>query len=576
MSKKHGKKTAPEETMSQQIANYGLSIMTGLYVFCLLVFYPLYYDNKYYNMGNAKFAFFESTSSVFLTALVVLFLVWMYAYRKENSFMSMFKQYSATDWFVVAFLIFSYFSLLYSEYMPVLVSTSEEPGIMDLITGEYYPNALTGYDGWNMGFLSQLVFVLSFLFVSRFFRWSKGILGLAVAAAFIVYQLAVWQRFSVDPLNMYENLDAVYIEKFISTLGQTTWFSSYAVLLFPLGIYFYWKEDKIWIRVASGFFVAMGFASLCTANSDSGYIGYLLTLVVFFWFSFKDNKSFGRFMEVVLIGLVSFRIIGIFQILYPERLIELISGDEKISFFVTQSTFMLVVLILWIVLFAVYRFLMIRNEEIKVENRKKKENKKLFEIQSLKWVRVLVVALSVAVVFVVPILVVLTTKQKLPGFLSGLYSVSFFRFDDAWGNFRGFNWRMAMKAFQNAPLKDVLIGAGPDCFALCMDKYCAEEVAVFWQGMQLACAHNEFLNMLVTQGIFGVTAYLGIFFSLFIRCGKYASKEDRMIPFMAAVLAYLGHNFFCYQQCICTPTIFIFMGMGEMLIREYHKNEKEE
>nr|MCR5634226.1 hypothetical protein [Lachnospiraceae bacterium] len=86
-------------------------------------------------------------------------------------------------------------------------------------------------------------------------------------------------------------------------------------------------------------------------------------------------------------------------------------------------------------------------------------------------------------------------------------------------------------------------------------------------GLQLACAHNEWLNMLVAEGVLGLFTYTAIFITEFSRLGKIAVKEPMAIPVMAAIAAYMGHNFFCYQQCICTPTIFIIIGIGEMVIK---------
>ena len=94
-----------------------------------------------------------------------------------------------------------------------------------------------------------------------------------------------------------------------------------------------------------------------------------------------------------------------------------------------------------------------------------------------------------------------------------------------------------------------------------------EEVYEYWHGQALACAHNEWFNMLVTQGILGVIAYIGIFVTALIRGAKTAKYNPVVIPLMALVVAYMSHNFFCYQQCICTPVVFIAMAMIELQAR---------
>lgn len=548
------KKNMPEQTAEQQVADYLMSMLMTLYVFVMLVIYPLFYQNKYYDMGDAKYTFFKYMSIFFLIFFSIFLILWLAAYREKFTFQNAIKKFSKTDWFAAAFLVFSYLSYFLSDYKVAAEGSSS--------------CALTGYSGWYMGLVSQVMFVLIYFAVSRFWKWSPFTLGMAVVAAGIANQLAIWHRFSIDPLGMYENLAAEYIEKFVSTLGQTTWFSSYAVLLFPVVAFLYWKEERLWARILSGFLVAIGYGSLSTVNSDSAYVAFVLILMTFFWFSLESNTAFQRFLEIVLIGLVSFRAIGIMQVNFPEKMIQLITGDEKISFFITQSYFMQGCLIVFIILYLIYCII---TDETFSEKRKKK-----FEIRNLLWLRKLMLVAAAAVLAGVVLLIVLATKKMLPHALEGLYKIGFFNFDNQWGNCRGFNWRMAVKAFSGASFKDVLVGVGPDCFAMSMDKYCAEEVAVFWQGMQLACAHNEFLNMLVTQGLLGVTAYLGIFISFIVRCISFGSKDARVIPFMAAALAYVGHNFFCYQQCICTPIVFIMMGIGEMLMRNHTGNGKME
>lgn len=549
MAKNTKKTKKKQETAAQQTSQYLMSVFTAIYVFCMLCIFPLYYDNKYYNMGDAKYTFFKYVSLVLLSALLIGAVFWLAARQKEMSSRDILKNMSHTDWFAVAFFAMSYFSFLFSEYKGT---------------------ALWGYSGWFMGVLSQFAFVVIFFLVSRFWNWSPTTLGIALITAAITYQLGIWHRFLIDPLGMYINLDAVYIEKFVSTLGQTTWFSSYAVLIFPIGAFYYCYDDKVWSRVLSGIFCALAYGVLATTNSDSAYIAFLLVLMVFFWYGLESNEKFLRFWELVLIGLFSFRVIGVCRILFPEKQITLITGDEAITAFVTRSKFMLVVLVVVAVLyFALRHWLKPDNGNGKKAKEKRKE--KLPDIRAFQWLRKVMVWVAVLLLWLVLLLMILTTNGKLPGFLQGLYEIPFFQFNDEWGNHRGFNWRMALTAFFQSSFKDMLFGVGPDCFAHSMDKYCMEEVAAYWNGLQLACAHNEWLNLLVTQGILGLVSYVGIFVTLVWRLGKVAYREPAAIPFMAATLAYMGHNIFCYQQCICTPVVFILMGIGEMIIRQSKK-----
>ena len=155
--------------------------------------------------------------------------------------------------------------------------------------------ALWGYDGWFMGVMSQLFFVLAYIYVSRFWGYSKSTIICMVGAATICYQIGILQRFGFNPMGLYDGVGEADIEKFLSTLGQTSWYSSYAILIVPFGMYFYWTAQKTWVRVLSGIFVAMGFGMLCTTNSDSAYVAMVLILMVFFKYALEDNEKMKRF-----------------------------------------------------------------------------------------------------------------------------------------------------------------------------------------------------------------------------------------------------------------------------------------
>lgn len=597
--KKGGRADTRRESAGVLLLRQIAEASTAIYVFFILCIYPLYYHDNYSDMGVSKYAFF-SRVTVGLLGIVTLAVAGLGldrliavlragksaagrngAYREaaggdgkherkgqkrgtaEKSEVKRLKRpgseksgilqriggLSVCDLFVIAYLILSILSYLFSSFRAVPTGTE----------GVTYDLALFGFNGWSMGLLSQIMFFFIYFYVSRFWKWSPFTLIAAVVAAALAYQIGILQRFGFNPLGMYDNLGPEDIEKFLSTLGQSSWYTSYAILIVPFGLYFYFEAESLRTRLLSAFFVALSFGMIGTANSDSAYFALVLIFMVFFCYSLKDNDAFCRFLECAMTGVGSFLCIGLLRSAFPKRSVMLITGEERITNFVTKSPLMWVLLLAIVALYAVCRYF-------------GDPKKKAFRIErygALIW-RVVLTA-AVLSVWLVVLLIILTSRQKLPDFLSGLYDVEFMNFNEAWGNHRGFNWRMAFEALKRADLKDMLIGTGPDTFDGAMDTYCALEVQEYWRGTQLACAHNEWLNMLVTGGILGLAAYFGIFASAFRQGAGLAEKEPAVIPFMAMVAAYVGHNVFCYQQCVCTPVVFIGMGIIEMMRRSGQK-----
>lgn len=544
MSSKYSKKPAKKEdkSLALQVSDFILNMSAAWWFIFLLVIYPLFYDNKYFNIGQVKYEFFKYTSYVFMATTFIGFLFWIAAHYTDESFNKIIRRFSKTDWFVAAYWLLTFFSFC-------------------ACSGAGFGTVpFWGFTGWYMGFLSQSVFVIIYFAISRSFKWNPLLFGLALISGGIVYFLAIAQRFGIDILNMYEKLAPEHIEKFVSTLGQTTWYSSYAMLILPVGIFWYMKDKRFVPWLLSGLFVILGAMSICTVNSDSAYIALVLELLVFFWYAFDSNESMFSFLEVVLLIMGGFIGVGAVYKLFPERELVHVADSAAIGDFVSKSMFSVCLTLALLALYIILRMIVKRSYNDKTKRSD-------FDISKYKIVRVITVIAAVAVLVMVVAIIILNTNHMLPASMSAISNVGFFNFNDQWGNYRGFNWRVAWKAFTSGSIKDTFIGVGPDCFVFAMEKYCKTEVDVFWRGIKLVCAHNEWLNTLVTGGILGLISYLGIFISLFARLAKNASKEPASIMIMAAIIAYIGHNFFCYQQCLCTPIIFLLMGVGEMMIR---------
>lgn len=503
--------------------------ITATYVFLMLTIYPLYYQDKYYNMGDAKWDFFRYVTWVSLGILITLFCVYMGILVSKGKISEYIEkiQMSVLDWFVLAYMI------------AVLIS---------VILSPYKDSIIWGYDGWYMGLIAQGCFVLIYFFVSRYWRYDQSAIIIYLSAAMIVFLLAILMRFNIDPMEMYVDLNEEYKLLFLTTIGQATWYSSYMCIIFPLGMFAFWHYDKKWARIFSGIFTSLGFMTMVTQNSDSAFISFGVILIVMFWISLDSNKRFERFLEVLLLGLASYRVMGIFQLLFPEQAVDL----DTLPTFTCQSPIMLILLVLVAAVYVGFRFLEKKNEQ--------------FDVSKFKAVRVAVLGLVLAGLVAAVVYIYLNTTGKLPENMRS--TNNYLVFDEFWGNNRGSSWIITVKTFFESDILRKLFGAGPDGFASSAYKYFGTELAAKWgENTILTCAHNEWLTAIINVGLVGGIAYLGIFIAGAKRFFEKSKEYPELIAIAIAVLSYMGHNFFCYQQIICTPTIFILIGAGECIIR---------
>ena len=108
-----------------------------------------------------------------------------------------------------------------------------------------------------------------------------------------------------------------------------------------------------------------------------------------------------------------------------------------------------------------------------------------------------------------------------------------------------------------------LFGCGPDALMWYSSEFHHAEVQAVWGSTILTNVHNEWLNMLINYGVFGAITYSSIFITCIVRTVKYWKSKPLLLAFGASVIAYMGHNFFCFQQVVCTSLIFIVIAMAE-------------
>lgn len=494
-----------------------------VYLLGMFIVYPLFYQRRYFNMGEAKYSFYKSFTFIVLAIMAVGTLSYFIAGARTIEWKSLYKKLSLLDWFAVIYLVISFLSAILSDY------------------GEL---AFQGYSGWYMGFFMQLSFVLLYFFLSRWWKWDSTIIGAACFVAVIVYFLGILHRFSLDPLDLYSGMADGQQVLFLSTLGQATWYSSYIAVTFPLGVFFFWHCKKLSYRIFGLIFTVMGFGTIVTQNSDSAFMALGITLFVFFWFSMSSNEKFQRFLEILLLMFVSFRIIGFLQLLFPSKVVEL----EALSFFLSKSWLMWIPLFITLLIYLCFL--------------KARKNKK-FDIVKYQNVRKFIL---IGILAAIPLVILCIAGVTLGILPEQLKSIGYLNFNEYWGNNRGFTWKLAADMYLDFSPFRKLIGCGPDCFAGYGYEFFAERISAKWGDNVLANAHNEWLNMLLTQGVLGLAAYLGIFVTAVRGFSKKVKETPFLIALIACITAYIVHNAFCYQQVIATPIIFILMAIGNQIV----------
>lgn len=107
-----------------------------------------------------------------------------------------------------------------------------------------------------------------------------------------------------------------------------------------------------------------------------------------------------------------------------------------------------------------------------------------------------------------------------------------------------------------------LFGAGPDCYAILMESMGTRLAAEGqWESAVYANAHNEYLTMLINEGILGVVTYFGIYACVAARLASDKRRQPKTVLGILILTSYLGNQFFSFQQVISTPMMLMILGI---------------
>jgi hypothetical protein len=134
------------------------------------------------------------------------------------------------------------------------------------------------------------------------------------------------------------------------------------------------------------------------------------------------------------------------------------------------------------------------------------------------------------------------------------------RAEDNFGSSRFYIWRRGIEAFPKNPV----IGTGPDTF---LHAFPDQEEAIALYGVIFDKAHNEYLQILICQGILGLLFYLAFLAVLFFKAVPGAFGNPMLMAVLAAFTGFCVQAFFNISLPIANQMLWVMAGMLAVFVR---------
>lgn len=509
------KSTETKYSVKHALVNYYLLFMFTLF--------PLFFTQQYANIRHDKYYFFLLLSVVLLITETVFIL--SEANTNLTSKPKWYHTLSVTDWAMLALFLVYTLSTVFSQWP------------MDSVTGN---------QGRNNGLLLMGIYVAVYFAISRCFYFMEYVFGALAVGAGLVFFLAIINYFYIDPLGMFIGYAERYVIDFSATIGNKNLLASFICICLPVLMFLFIHTEKKglkWLYFSS---CILGFSALLTADSDSGFLGFFVFLAIAVLYYIRKINRLKSLFFLIFSMLAGAKLLRLFSLVMSDHS----KGFTAIpSFFIYNMDISFVLIsaagILTLILFLAD---------------KKYPNKILPR-------PVFYIALSVFILTVCAILAGMYYYTFVDTATPLNEVTSYLRFNDKWGTHRGYMWRISMEEFSKFDIKSLLFGSGPDTLYSVFYPHFSELKSLYGDA-STNCAHNEYINYLVTTGILGLAAYLTVLISFIVRAIRTAEKNPLAIICCAGVVCYSIQAIVNIAQPITTPLFILLICIGEGVCRQ--------
>lgn len=512
-------KALPKYAVKHSLVNYYLALMFS--------FFPLFLTEQYAHARLDKYYFYLIATGIFIISTgLCMYFSYMDEIRADHK-AALLTPLSVSDICMLCFLGFAILSTLMTEH-PGEALLGPNPFVSGVIHSR------------NNGLLLLFLYTMMYFIITRNYVKKDYVFVVFLVTSSIIALLTVLNFFYIDPLHMLDGYDEATIADFGSTLGNKNIIAAFMCIFLPAAVMFFVISENKVLRIVAGVSILFAYTGLLCADSTSDILGLIVILPVMAIFSARSFTYLKRYLLALTILFLSGKVLWLFAQLIGDHN----KGFEFLQHFLIYDKLMF----LPIAVCCLLTLLMT-----------------IFEKKIEAHYPAKAVTITLAVLFFIGIITALAAFIYF-SFINRETDIGNFkkllRFDDYWGTHRGFMWRVSFEEFAKFKPLQILFGTGPDTAYYVIQPHFSELSSRFGDS-STDCAHNEFINYLLTQGVLGLTAYLGVMGSVIVRAIKSAKTNPTALIFICPVICYLAQSVVNLYNPIVTPFLFIFLSLAE-------------
>lgn len=503
--------------MKQKKQINGLNRLVTVFVGLLFLIYPIYFRNFYFDIVQCRFYLFTIATGVLSIVAAGLFF---YLYHKKEI---VWEPLSNLDWLVL---------LLWWA------------NLVSVIGSDYTQNAIIGTSGRRAGLITLTCYVFLYFLITRFYVHKDWIYIALFVSSALVSIVAIFQFIDMDFLGFYENIHEKYKETYFTTMGHINVVASFFGMLLPMGTVVYMRLKKWWQAIGMAVVLILSMCGLYVIGCESGVLIFAFMILTALLVTPAISTLYRMCLVLwISLGLWKALLLQNERSLKPRKL-------ETIQKLVDMS---LVFRVVWIGLLILMLGLLIWNR-LGVRRTKEAPGKKT----KAYYITIAVLA-GICILGGIGVIVYFSTiGRNIP---LGKFE-NMLRVDETFGSYRGYIWNLVVEEYMDLPILKKMIGVGCDSLKPFLSATHYEEM-VATTGFTYDNAHNEYLQYLITTGLFGLVVYIATLWAgIKGGIGKIREQQSEVVLVAVfGVIGYLIQALVNINQCVTTPIFLVLFAI---------------
>lgn len=479
-------------------------LIGNIYIFAMLVIYPLAMHDAYSDITQAKlWIFYLANFLMISSALVVWYLTWLKCDSQidiKSSLKNALKNGVAPSYIAAMVFVLSIF-------------------IGFLINPDKYQQ-LIGVTEYGTGIIFIITIILATLAIKYIGYSAELFCWCLVPTTVVIATIGLIQFLGYDLWHLLENVADIEKNIFMSTIGNSNFVGFFFVMALPFLVYL-WLNDRTQYRYLAALAIIADIIGLLISNSDAAIVGLHLELFLMLFFVRNDRfkaKLYMQSIEMMALALLILKFV--YWLGFGERSLQ----------------YLQLVLLSWpvILIFALAPLLgmFLLKQVTKRDVAACEINYDLVSKANEKISKIIAV-IVIAGLSIVPIwLIAALIYSNFMRHNSSLLVVRIFLIDAAWGNFRGYIWSSVLAIYKDLPFFQKLFGAGAGALSPLLQSYSVADTANV-AGTIFDDAHNEYLQFLLEYGFVGLASLL---VALYFKLKVALTSRDSFVQFKAVAL----------------------------------------